>query len=156
MRSASMNFAMSAKFSRPMRNSVSSSTGQIASPCAMPWVRDSEINPPFRPDAPKAMDFASSKTTLRDGSASRAEIAAQRPVRPPPIITRSALICPMSGEHIGGASWRSVQNGIGAASLNASLALDIIVLICSAPPLYRRARLGARWLHARRWLIRGR
>ena len=102
MPSAVKNSAISARFSRPIRSSVEISSGHIAKPCAMPWVNDSEMNPPFRPDAPNAMDLASNSTTLDSGFASRAEIAAHRPVKPPPTITRSAVICPVKGEQLAG------------------------------------------------------
>ena len=66
-----------------------------------------ETMPPGRPEAPWATFAASTSTTSRPGSASFAWIAAHRPVKPPPTMTRSASLRPISG-----------RSGVGAAGLS--------------------------------------
>ena len=77
---------------------------------------EADMNPPLRPDAPKAIRSPSSSTTSRSDSCSRANNAAHRPVNPPPTITRSARCSPSSGARGSGASAWSSQKDRGSAS----------------------------------------
>ena len=84
-----------ARFSRPIRSSCASSSGQRARPLPIPWVSEAEQKPPLRPDAPNASRSPSSRTTRLPSSAACS--APHRPVRPPPTTTRSASSRPSSG-----------------------------------------------------------
>ena len=145
MPSRSVKSTISRTFWRPRRSSAGRSSGHSCTPWAIPWVSDSEKKPPLRPEAPKAMLSASTRTTSADGSFVRASIAAHRPVSPPPTTSTSQEVPPTSGGAGGGAPGRSVQKGWGTASRRASAVRRLGWVIGSRQPCARRttARSGA-------------
>ncbi len=109
MPSASTNFSIARRFSRPNRTNWSISRGHDNAPWARPCVRDSDTKPPLRPLPPYPNRFASSSSTSWSGRCCLARSAAHSPVKPPPTTTRSARSAPDSGSRGGGRSARSNQ-----------------------------------------------
>lgn len=73
------------------------------------------IQPPFRPEAPKATCSASSTATDSLGSARRGSYAVQRPVKPPPRMQTSTSCDPRSDGRTGhDPGWSSRNEGVGA------------------------------------------
>ena len=120
--SADRNATISSRLSRPIRTSRSISSGHIARPWPSPCVREAEMKPPFRPDAPKPMSCDSMSMMSDEGSEILASIAAQSPVRPPPTTSRSHDAGADRGAHAAGRSARWVQKGSGMASFSGSSA----------------------------------
>ena len=115
----SMVATMASRFSSPIRTRSSISSGQWAIPFSSPWVSEASQNPPLRPEAPIAVSPASRTTIDRPGSVSTAHRAAHNPVKPPPTMTRSAVVGPASGGADPGRPGWSSQRTEGAASASA-------------------------------------